>query len=527
MDVVRRVYLYVVAAASLGMLVTGMANLGAALVDLALGGAVEPTARGTIATSAALILVGLPIWAIHWGIASRSANANMADRQSAMRRLYLYATAGALLLAAALLFGDVIQNTLHTLARTGKWVDAADVVGDLWQALVAFAFWAYQLRVAARDRTSVGEAGASATIRRWYAYSVQVVALLTVLFAARDVLRAVALAILQPSQIVRDQATVDTIGTLLVALAIWAFHSRWSSSGEIGEDDRPSTLRAVHGFLILGVSVGVTLYEASQILYFALARALGVPEPGGVGGDLAVALVNPVTSIVVFGTAWALMRARLRADAEAASALPPERLDPRRDGVRRLYTHLVSLLALITLASGLTGVLWTMSDLILDVRPVAVGGWRDQLSLSITLLVVGLGAWLGHWRPAPPLEERVALSRRLYLFAALLLSVLGLLGSGATLVYSLLGLAIDVPGVSTSAIGRALAVSLVAAAVAGYHWRILRADLAARRVQTAAEEAAPTTGTVPAMMVEIIGASEAEVRAALATLPPGATYSVR
>jgi hypothetical protein len=531
MEIVRRVYFYVVAAVSLGMLVAGIASLGATLLDVVLVGFVERTARDSIAISAALIFVGLPIWAVHWGAANRSAGRNLADRRSALRHLYLYVTAGALLVAVAITGNDVLQSTLHELVNTGKTVNGADVLRHLWQGLVAFAFWLYQLRVAALDRRAVGEEGASATIRRWYAYAVQVITLLIILFSARELLRSIALAIIQPAQFVRDQATVDTVGTLLVALIIWAYHSWWTSSGEIGLADRPSTLRAIHGFLILSVTVALTLYSASQILYYVLERALGVRSPGGIEGDLATALVNPVTTIVVFGTAWALMRARLRNDAEVSTDSSLQPVDPRRDGVRRLYSHLVALLALFTLSCGLTGVLWTLTDQLLDVRPIVAGGWRDQLALSITLLGVGLVTWLGHWRPAPPLVERGTLSRRLYLFAALLFSVLGLLGSGAALVYSLLGLVIDVPGASTSAIGRALAASLVSGAIAAYHWRVLGADVAARRAEAtteaATDEAASPAEVSLTTIVEIIGASEEQIRTALGSLPPEASYSIR
>jgi hypothetical protein len=237
--------------------------------------------------------------------------------------------------------------------------------------------------------------------------------------------------------------------------------------------------------------------------------------------------VNPLTTIVVFGGAWALMRSRLQRDAQASTVLPIERRDPRRDGVRRLYTHLVSLIALIALASGLTGVLWTISDLLLGVQSVAPDGWRDQISLALTLTAVGLLAWLGHWRPAPALEERDTLSRRLYLFAALLLSVLALLGSGATLVHSLLSLVIGVPGASTSVIGRALAASLVAVGIGGYHWRVLRADLAARQSTSPSPPEEQPAPAAQSTIVEIVGASEEEIRSALAALPPEASYSLR
>jgi hypothetical protein len=530
MEIVRRVYFYVVAAASLGMLVAGIANLGAALIDIAFGAAIERTARESLAISGALILVGLPIWALHWGLANRAARANTADRASALRRLYAYGTAGALLLGVALLGTEVVQGLLHVLARSSKAVDGTEILRHAWQALLAGVFWWYQLRAAAADRAAVGEEGASATLRRWYAYTVQVITLFTILFVARDLLRSMALSVLQPAHIVRDQATIENVGTMLVALALWAFHAWRSSVGSIADEDRPATLRAVHGFLVLAVSVALTLYDASQMLYYALARALGVPRPGGIEADLAAALVNPVTTIVVFGLAWILMRARLREDARASNALPAERLDPRRDGIRRLYAHLVALLALMALASGLTGILWTLSDLIFDMRPATANMWRDQISLALTLLIVGLLTWLGHWRPAPALTERVSLSRRLYLFAALLFSVLALLGAGAALVHTLLGMVMAVPNTTISTIGHALSASLVAGGIAFYHWRVLQADLAARRADAAlegAEPAPPVMLSAEPTVVEITGADLEEIRRALAALPARASYSFR
>ncbi len=528
MDVVRRVYLYVIAAASLGMLVVGLCNLGASLVDLASGSAVERSVRESVATAGALILVGLPIWAFHWTIANRAARSNSADRGSALRRLYLYGTAGALLIAFATLGSLVLEQLLNALARTEARWDGIATLRHLWQAGVAAAFWGYQLRCAATDRAEAGETGASATLRRWYAYLVQFAALLTLLFASRELLRSIALYLIDRDQFVREATTLATIARLLIALVIWVIHQRWTAGGKVGADDRPSTLRAVYGFVVLGLSVCLTLVDTSQVLYYALARALGVARPGGIEGDITRALVNPATTIVVFGIAWALMRHRLARDAAEATAggLAPEQT--RQVGVRRLYTHLVSLVALGTLAAGLTGVLWTVSDRLLDVQAATPDAWRDQISLSITLIVVGLVAWLGHWRPAGAPDERLALSRRLYLFAALLAAVLGLLGSGATLVYTLLGQLIAVPGASTATMGRALAANLIAAGIGAYHWRVLHEDLAVRRAQTDAEEGLDRAQpTAESLIVEIVGASEAEVRLALAQLPEDASYSLR
>ncbi len=529
MDVVRRVYLYVVAATSLGMLIAGICNLGGSLIEMASGTAVEETIRRSLAFSGALVVVGLPIWALHWRIADRAARANPADRRSALRRLYLYGTAAVLLIAFAVAADQLVEHLLGALARTDAPGDAAGAFRAIWQALITAFFWAYQLRCAAVDRPEVGEERESGIIRRWYAYGVQLVALLTVLFTASTLLRTIGLFAIDRNQLLGETATLATIARLLVALLIWIIHDRWTARGKIGLEDRRSTLRAVYGFLVLGLSVCLTLVDASKVLYYVLARALGVARPGGVGDDIVSAVVNPASTMMVFGAAWALMRHRLARDAAEAVSAGPALEEPRQVGVRRLYTHLVAFVALGTWTAGLTGVVWTLSDRLLGAQAPSADAWRDQLSLSLTLIAVGLPTWLGHWHSAGNAAERLALSRRLYLFAALLTSVLALLGSGTTLAYSLLGQLIAVPGASISPIGRALAASLVAAAIGAYHWRVLRADLAARRSLAMEEQVIPdgTSGQVESLVVEIVGATEADVRRALAALPTRATYSLR
>src|SRR5207245_2153962 len=206
------------------------------------------------------------------------------------------------------------------------------------------------------------------------------------------------------------------------------------------------------------------------------------------------------------GFAWGWLRAQLARDAGVLEGSRPA-------SVRRVYTHLVAFLALVTLAVGAAGLLWTLSDQLLSpLTGLTAGEWRDRTSLFITLAAVGTPMWILHWRPAAPAAEQQALSRRLYLYAALLASVLALLAGAATLVYRLLALVL---GASTAAsgaalvdIGRASAVILVAGAFGLYHWRVLCRDGAAR---PAPAPAAPPS-EAQAISVEIRGATEEDVR---------------
>src|SRR5207244_12899060 len=128
--------------------------------------------------------------------------------------------------------------------------------------------------------------------------------------------------------------------------------------------------------------------------------------------------------------------------------------------------------------------------------------WKDPVSLSVTLLVVGAAVWIAHWRHAPWAADRQSLSRKLYVWAALLGSILAVLGGGVGLLNALLRQLFSAhPNLADTTnldFGRYLAVVGVAAGVGVHHWRVLRADGAARPPRAAVQppHAAPV---VPAI----------------------------
>ena len=211
-----------------------------------------------------------------------------------------------------------------------------------------------------------------------------------------------------------------------------------------------------------------------------LARSRRIPTPRMI----------PTSTAIAYGAAWAYQRQAIRRQASSFDEAP------RQAGIRRLYTHLVALIALLVLASGVGGLLWTLGDVVLGAAATSSGdGWRGGVALYSTLVVVGLPVWLLHWRPVPasPAEAQ-SLARRLYVYLSLIAAMLSLLGSGGDAVYRLIGLALgegSTIGVLTD-LAHALAVAVVATLVAVYHWRVLRSDtLRARASAESAEAATP------------------------------------
>src|SRR3989442_1642625 len=215
-------------------------------------------------------------------------------------------------------------------------------------------------------------------------------------------------------------------GSTLAGALLWGFHA-----GAIAvihqTNDRHSTLRALEGFIAVAISIATALFGATQILSYALARVMGVSDPGGAGTNLLAALATPGSLLLVHGVAWFLVRRGLARDAGTQEA-------DRQAGVRRLYTNLAALISLAAMGYGAASLLATLSEqLEAPIIGVKAPDWKDPVSLSVTLLVVGAAVWIAHWRQAPWAADRQSLSRKLYVWAALLGSILAVLGGGVRL----------------------------------------------------------------------------------------------
>jgi len=548
----RRLYLYLVSAVSLGVLAAGLALLGDTVLLFVFNDPSAQDSRTQLAGFTAMTAVALPVWAIHFWFARRYAMRNPDERGSAIRRLYVYwaCLGGAIgaLAALAITIGFLLRPELDTCPFRGidvacpttpNWLETSQAG---WVAIVFLAIWAFHFRTATRDRAAVGETGASATLRRWYMYIALLVGLLVMLAGASSLIQGLWLnAIKSPLAFNVDAG--GAAGALLAGLLVWGFHERTVAQSLIA-DDRHSTLRALQGFIAVAVSIAIALFGASQIFYYALARALGVDNPGGAGNDILGALAAPASLLVVYGAAWFLVRRRLARDAAAQEA-------DRQAGIRRLYTNLAGLVSLGAWAVGAGGLLWTVAEQVeAPIIGVAAGDWKNPVSLWATLLVVGAAVWLAHWRPEPWATDRQSLSRRLYVWAALLAGVLAGLGAAIGMLAAVLRQAFSAhPALGDAAnldFGHYLAVIVVASGVGFYHWTVLRADAAARPPKPVAAPAAmpteapakavaaPTPAVVPVAeiadphtrryVLSVTDATEDDVHQALATLPPHAAY---
>lgn len=509
MIVVRRVYLYGIAFAALAMLVGGLAGLLEVLFEAVAEALLPPQASlgasdfaNRVSFAGALTGIGLVTWIIHWGLAGRAVARDPAgERRSAIRKLYLYGVllVGGLVLlfeARGLLF-DLFGLGFGALEPTGLL--RGDLLPPLARLLATGAFWLYHLRLAARDRAAAPEVGAGATLRRWCLYILAFVALLVLLSGASRLLGRLVELLLPPAGVQVDTGrwlglvVAGHAASTLAGLLAWWPAWRWSLrrfARDTGPDpERASTLHKVYLYGVLLVVVTWTVWDAGQLLYFAI-RALVIPSEAGKSWAVARRELGAIlATVAIFGVAWAY---HARVLAREAAAAPEQR---QQATIRWIYGYLVALVGAATFAVGLGGTLATVLDwLLLGELSSSLHYVQEQVSFYATLIAVGLPVWLLPWarlQREVAAAARRSLARRIYLFVVLGVSVLTLLGTGAYTLYQLLRVLLGEAWTRANTndlIGPASAAA-VALLLLAYHLRVFRDDAVLARQDEETEPA--------------------------------------
>ncbi len=150
---VRRIYFYAVAATGLVLLWIGLVNVVQVILDAllttrqAMNG---PVWERPLATGVSLLVVGAPVWALHWRavqhVARRTDAEGAAERASLPRRIYLYgvAFAGAILILYYL--AQVIYRIfLLILGDRSVALLSPELAEDLARTAIAAFLWGVHL----------------------------------------------------------------------------------------------------------------------------------------------------------------------------------------------------------------------------------------------------------------------------------------------------------------------------------------------------------------------------------------------
>jgi hypothetical protein len=509
MGIAKRLYLYAVSTISLLVLSIGLYNLVAvALGEIAdaLGATViggESSGREQLSLAIALVVVGAPVFAIHWWLVGRgwhgTDEAAADDRHSAIRAFHMG-------LAATVALSVAMYAAIQLLDRGFRAVlGVADGYGraadEVAMILVAAPVWWFHMTRRNADLRHDRLLGAAAWLTRLHRYGWAFIGLMAFLIGASQVIGTLSSALIGRPDFGDGQdwwrgPLAWSLAAIVTGVGLWWLHvddarRAIRDAPVIGEDDRSTALRTTYYGAVLLValaSAGLTIARSITELGREL---IGVADEISVPAFLE-SVMGPVLVAVPFVLAgwlhWRAMRA------EAA-----ERGDAPRAAAERLGLHLTALVGIAFLTVGVARLGGLLLEQVLG--PVGIDDFfRGELVWCVAQILVGAVLWLPAWsailrrRTAAPVTERLATTSRAYL---LLVVGAALIAGVPSAVLALFRLIDTLLGGSATALGSDLALPIVvvavAAIVAAYHGRLVVSDL---RLVPAAQPTAVAPATV-------------------------------
>ncbi|MBE3119365.1 MAG: hypothetical protein IMZ50_11515, partial [Candidatus Atribacteria bacterium] len=412
-----------------------------------------------LAEALALILVGMPVFGLHWWVAQRDARREMDEHASGLRAFFLYAVLLSTLIPAIQSFLAVINrlfldaNHLSRLAAVvgsqQTWSD--NLIALLMNALIA-SYFLTVLRADWKQITLKAPFGnrdyleTFTIVRRISRYLWVLYGLFLTVAGVQQIL----LFILQipPStfgSLLRANF-INGLALTLVGTPVWVWAWKTVQDSLLDPAERESLLRLG---LLYALSLGgviTVLTSGGIVLDLLLRQILGEKMllqtfVQHISGPLSIGV--PLAGVWAYYGNW-LTRSMSRAGTGTTTSEVPDA--PRRSGMRRLYSYILSAIGLGAAFIGLRMVLAFVVDALLGGQ--AWGGTlRLSLTAALSTLGVGLPLWLLTWRPmqAEALlpgdagdHARRSLLRKIYLYLALFVSVIGGMISAGSLVYLLL-----------------------------------------------------------------------------------------
>lgn len=304
--VVRRLYVLGMSAVGVNMTTLGVVHVMRWLM-FQVGGTAEIAglSRATLGEDIATLLIGAALWFFFWRWAqSLFGSATPAERESALRKFYLYA----IVFLAAL---GAVANATLILAGIFRALLGLEPQGDLRDPLPLVlglaALWAYHAYLLREDEKVVGEVSRQAGIRRIYHYLVAGIGLAAFLVGVGgdlSVLIRLVAATNSFGDALREQLAWFT-AALAAGLPVWFLPWRRAqtlatTAGPGGLDDRRSIVRKIYLYLYLFVATMTVLGSLVYIVYRVLTLILGEGSSADLGSDLGQAIAYALIAVGVW-----------------------------------------------------------------------------------------------------------------------------------------------------------------------------------------------------------------------------------
>jgi len=438
MKSIRRLYFYLVAFISIEVVLWGLVGLLRSIVDDTISGGAD-----ALAQALALILVGVPIFLVHWLWVQRAAAREEEEKTATLRAVFFYA-----ILLATLI--PVVQNLLSFMDRAliqgaGLGVGRAflafreqtladNLIAIVMNGIVAVYFW----NTLRGEWSTLPDRENFTEVRRLYRYLWVLYGLLMTVLGAQHVLRFL---FYIPGDVLgglgREMA-VNGVALLVIGTPIWVYSWRIIQDSLVDPAEMGSMLRLGILYLLALGGVITVLTTAAIVMSAVLTWLLGA---GWTFQTFVGKIGEPISIGVPLGLVWAYYGYWLNRHIEAVG----DRV--RQAGMKRLYNYILALIGLVVAFIGVATLISFILDTITSGTVLGSSSTRGALANSISALIVGLPLWLVMWRPmqAEALTQgemgdhaRRSVLRKAYLYLVLFASVIGGMVTAVGLIYQLI-----------------------------------------------------------------------------------------
>ena len=478
MKTIRRLYFYLVALISIEIVLWGLVGLLRSIVDQTISGGAD-----ALAQALALILVGVPIFLIHWLWAQRASARDEEEKTATIRAAFFYA-----ILLGTLI--PIIQNLLSFIDRslvqvTGLGVERAfagfgqqtladNLIAILMNGIVAFYFW----NILRRDWETLPDKQNFTEVRRLYRYLWMLYGLLLTVVGAQQIL---GFLLYIPSDVLGDlgrDVAVNGTALLLVGTPVWAYSWQVIQDSLTDAAEMGSTLRLGILYLLALGGVITVITAAFMVLKAILTWLLGADWTFG---DFVQQISGPVSIGLPLGLVSAYYGYWLNRHIEAID----DRV--RQASLRRLYNYLLSLIGLVVAFIGVMSLLRFLIDMVTGRGILLTDSLRITLASALASILVGLPFWVMMWRPmqaetltlgAMGDHARRSVLRKTYLYLVLFVSVIGGMATAVGLVYQLIRVVLsgDASGDFLKTVLNLTQLLFLFSVVLIYHLNVLRMD---------------------------------------------------
>ena len=474
MKTIRRFYFYLITLISIQVVIWAVVNLLRTIFDTQ----VLVSAVDWLAGGIAFVAVGVPIFLLHWSIVQRDSGKDEEEATSRIRALFLYAlplATGIPITYAVLailnrLFNRILNLPITMATIGGSQTDLDNLIAIAANLIVLVYFW----RVLQQDWKKQEDHENLQDFRRLHRYIWMLYGLGLLIFGMQQLLRYI---FYMPQGFGRaaESGLSDGFALILVGLPIFWFAWRIIQTSLTDTVERTSSFRLVILYILTFLGVGFSL-GALGILLAGVFRWLFAVEIWTIR-TFVDQHANSLSVMITLGIVWLYFRKHLW-----LAILQTE--DPLKQAhFQRIYNSILSFAGMVV---SFLGLLFLLGTIIENIYRFTLGNNTAMLSDAFSFLMIGLPLWILFWQNIQHetlsteeigIEARKSIIRKVYLYLALFVTVVGTMISTGWWIYGILKAILDtMPTNFWLNFWMQLRMAVLFAVFLVYHLRVLRMD---------------------------------------------------